>query len=303
MKDKPNILPAVLLFLFLGLMLLPLLQHQFSLLPETKLEGYAAPAPDTSWNAESWFNGTYAPAKEKYLNEHFGFRNWMIRFRNEVEFRAYDKVHARDVVLGKSGFLYELYYLEAHAGLDYVGDEKLKSRFEKLKLIQDSLEKRGIHFLILFAPGKASYYPEYIPAPYAVESKQTNYLRHVEYAGKYGIHYLDFNAWFLAMKSKTPYPLYPKTGTHWSVYGMHVAFDSVIRYLEHSLGRKMARFDYSHVVLSDSLRTPDGDIALGLNLFSELPHFTMAYPEVRWTDTAHIFKPRVMVVSDSYWMG
>ncbi|MFI5150811.1 MAG: hypothetical protein ACHQRM_13835 [Bacteroidia bacterium] len=303
MERKHNIVSALLLFLLLGVMLLPAVQNRLHLISEKKLEGAVIPATDTILNSDTWFDGSYARAHEKYLNDQFGFRNSMIRLRNEIYYRAYSRVFAKDVVMGKSGFLYELYYLEAHAGLDYIGDAKLKKRFEMLKLVQDSLEKRGIRFLIAFAPGKASYYPEYIPAPYANPSPVTNYFKHVEYAKQYGIHCIDFNAWFMQLKQTMPYPLYPKTGTHWSVYGMHVAFDSLSRYLEKVFNHKMARFDYSKVELSDSLRTPDGDIAEGLNLFSRLPHFKMAYPVLKWTDTTAVFKPRVMVVSDSYWMG
>jgi hypothetical protein len=72
--------------------------------------------------------------------------------------------------------------------------------------------------------------------------------------------------------------------------------------MERLSSKPLARFDYSRVKMSDSLIHPDGDIEKGMNLLFDLPRFTMAYPQVKWNNNA-AYKPNVLTVSDSYWMG
>lgn len=294
---------SILLVFILVVLFTPLLQFRLNLVEVRPLDGDVTLAPDTSISVTGWFNSGYQDAKEKFVNDNFGFRSFYVRLRNELHYLLFSKVYAKEVVAGKSGFLYELKYLQTHAGLDYIGDEKVAALFTRLKFIQDTLQKKGITFAVLLAPGKATFYPEYIPAPYDQVTDATNYLRFAGSARSQKINHIDYNSWFASMKQRTSYPLYPKTGTHWSIYGMHVALDSLAGFMEAASGKKLLRFDYSKVELSDSLRHPDGDIAAGLNLLRELPHFTMAYPEVTWKDSTGVWKPRVLTVADSYWMG
>ena len=291
------------LFGILLILLFPIAQKKYTLFNNTVLSGDVKLANNIQFTKDDWFQGTYSEQKEKYINDNFGFRNFFIRFISQTYFTLFKTVFAKDVVLGKDGYLYELKYLHTHAGLDYIGDAAIKLRFEKLKFIQTELEKKGVHFALLFAPGKATYYPEFIPAPYNSTSVTTNYIKHIEEAKRTGVNFLDFSELFVRLKPTTKYPLYPKTGTHWSVYGMHVAFDSLSKYIEKVSNKKLPQFNYNTIEMSDSLRTPDGDIAEGLNLLFGLPHFKMAYPVVKWKDDSTAYKPRVLTVSDSYWMG
>jgi len=303
MAKKNNILNAVILFAVIAVLLVPLAQKLFLKLPEKPLSGDVQLAQDVSFNTHDWLEGTYASAKEKYVNDQFGFRNSFLRSTDQLYYSLFGAVFARDVVPGRDGYLYELKYLQTHAGMDYVGDAEVTSRFEKIKFIQDALAKKGIHFAVLFAPGKATFFPEHIPAPYDHPSATTNYLKFIEQAKKKGIHYIDYNALFLRLKPSAKYPLYPQTGTHWSIYGMHIAFDTLTRYMERVSGKRLPHYDYSTVALQDSLRTPDGDIAEGLNLIQNPAHYKMGYPVIKWLDSSNTARPTVLTVSDSYWMG
>jgi len=302
MKVKSNTVSFILILIVIAIISLPAIQKHYHFFKEGNLEGDVVLAENITLNKEDWFSGNYAQTKEKYLNDNLGFHVFFVRLNNQLFYSLFKKANAKDVVAGKDGFLYEMKYLVTHAGLDYIGDKALKSRFIKLKFIQDTLEKKGIHFALLFAPGKATFYPEYIPAPYDVSSLKTNYLKHIEEAKHTGVHFYDFNKLFVQLKSTTKFPLYPQTGTHWSIYGMYVAFDTLSRYMERISSKKLSKFDYSKIQMSYDLRHPDGDIANGMNLLFDLPHFTMAYPIIKW-DTTGYYKPRVLTVSDSYWMG
>jgi hypothetical protein len=285
------------------ILFIPMIQSNLHLISEKPLSGDIHLAPDTNFNFKSWFFGDYSPRKENYFNDNFGFRNSSVRLRNQFYYTCFNKIYAKDVICGKNGYLYELKYLQTFAGIDYLGEEKIKETYKKIRFIQDTLKKKGIQFMIVFAPGKATYFSEYIPSPYNTNKLNTNYHKNIEYAQKYGINHIDFNSLFLRLKYKSVYPLYPKTGTHWSVYGMHLAFDSINKYISYKLHKPIAKYDYSNVEVSDSLRNPDGDIAYGLNLFEEVPHYKMAYPKIAWFYASDVYKPKVFTISDSYWMA
>lgn len=283
-------------------MLLPMAQKHLFKFAEKPLSGDVRLAPDNEFSIEDWFDGSYPLLKEKYVNDNFGFRNTFLRIKSQVYYSLLGDVTAKDVVVGKDGYLYELKYLQAYAGTDCLPDKEVQQRFEKIKFIQEELAKKNIHFALLFAPSKARYYPEYNPNGYAFASS-SNYAKFVAEAKKRGINHIDYNSIFSKLKAGSKYPLYPKTGTHWSVYGMYVAFDTLNRYMENLSGIKLPQFDYSQVETIDTLRTPDGDIAEGLNLLFEPKHLQMGYPVIKWKDSAQTKKPNVLTVSDSYWMG
>ena len=282
--------------------MLPSLQKQFGFFNEEPLRGDVRLATDTVLSYENWFEGRYAHTKEQFINDNFGFRSWFVRLRNQLYFSAFDHAYAKEVILGKKGFLYESRYLAAYAGKDYIGEKHTEELFEKLKLVQDSLAKRGVTLVLLFAPGKATYFPEYIPDSYYNYSEKTNYLEHIKFAKKFGINHIDLNGWFLQLKSKSKFPLYPQTGTHWSTYGMYIAFDSISKYLDHMLHKKLPKYKMGSVEMRDpTLIWEDIDIEAGLNLLSTMPHYKMAYPNITWPDTQNCYRPRVLTIGDSYW--
>jgi len=293
----------VLLFLVIGLMLLPALQKHFGFFNQEPLHGDVRLAADTVLQADNWFDGRFAKSKEKYINDNFGFRNSFVRLKNQVYFSAFDQAFAKEVVLGKSNYLYESRYLDAYAGKDYIGDKQTDARFEKLKLIQDSLAKHGVTLVLLFAPGKATYLPEYIPEMYGPHVVKTNYLEHIRAAKQFGINHIDLNGWFLKMKPTTKFPLYPQTGTHWSTYAAYIAFDSINKYLEKKLDKKLPHFKINTVEWKKELAWSDKDIEDALNLMTDMPHYKMPYPSIIWPDSQNCFRPRVLTISDSYWGG
>jgi hypothetical protein len=289
-----------------GLMLIwifPFIQSNFHLFTENKLKGEFNKAPDADFNTQLWLDGQYSQAKEKYLNEQFGLRNFFVRLKNQVYFSLFGIVNAKDVVKGKDGVFFEEKYIKSYYGEDFVTDEIIKKRFDKLKFVQDTLKKLNKDLIVVFAPGKATFYPEFIPDSYKQISSQTNYKTSIQFAKESGINFIDFNSYFVKIKPSAKYPLYPKTGTHWSLYSMYMAQDSIYKYIESLRKIKLLDFNYQNVLVTDSLRDPDGDIELALNLLLDLSRFEMAYPKITFGDTACISKINLLTIADSYWMG
>ena len=289
------LLAGILLFL-----LLPLVQHHLGICESEKLNGALVPAQKEWFSVRSWWSGRYQEAYEKWFNENFGFRNDLVRMHNQIAYSVYGKAKANGVVIGKDGYLFEENYVLTYTGKDFVGMNVVEQNTDKLKQLQDSLEQRGVTLLVCLAAGKASYFPEFIPDEYGKAADTTNYQMYADAMRRKNINLVDCNSWFRQMKATAQYPLYPKTGIHWSRYGSMLVLDSLIHYVEKKRNVDMPGIVWEGVEMSDSLRSPDDDIGLGMNLTWPLQGYAMAYPKYHFEDTTGKANVKLMTISDSF---
>lgn len=283
-------------------LVLPLFQQVTDIPHKRKLRGYAKIADVPEFSLQDWFDGKFQPQAEKALNDRFGYRRAFVMVNNQVSFSLYKKVFAGGVVIGKENHFYEKNYLKAVNGTDYRGDSLWKEKARKLKVIQDSLASRGTQLLVTLAAGKGSFYPEYFPDSYQTERGPTNGGRMVDFFKEEGVNHIDFNSWFVEMKDTSRYCLYPRTGIHWSVYGMALAADSLIRKSEALTGKEIAPFEWENVEVTKKYRSSDRDIEDGLNLIFRVNRDEMAYPEIQYPDGAND-SVKMIIISDSFYWG
>ncbi len=300
MENKHTLLKKVLLAFILLVLLVPLAQQHLRFYESTPLKGFQAPAEPAWFSLEGWWSGWYQETYNNWHNENFGFRPELVRVYNQLGYSIFGEVKANGVIVGKDDYLYELNYIKAYTGEDYIGYEQLNVMAERLRVLQDSLAKKNVTLLICLAPGKASFFPEYIPDEYGTASDSTNYKVFAQLLAKDSINHIDFNKWFMNMKGKTEYPLYPKTGVHWSRYGSLLAIDSLLGYVEHKRNVDLPNVIWERTILSDSLQSPDDDIAKGMNLLCDIKGYPMGYPVYHFEDTTGKDKTSMMTISDSF---
>lgn len=293
-------IPTALFILLLTLMFLPLLQSQTELVYLYPLVGAIDEPKKDTFNNEDWFSGKYQEGMEKYFNESFGFRNTCIRINNQISFEIDKKANANGVIIGKDNYLYEYNYIKAYYGSDYIGYDSINDRMQKIKYIHDTLKALHKDLIIVFAPGKASFYPEFIPDNLKTEKNITNYETYVDLAKKLHISHIDFNKYFIDHKSTSKYPLYPQYGIHWSNYSICLVTDSLLRYIENSRKIDMNTIYWDDVTL-DQPQLRDYDIADGMNLLFKLKSFEMGYPEIKYESGK--IKPSVLSIGDSFYWG
>lgn len=288
--------------LFCLLFILPGLQKKFGLIDEKPLKGYQKPEAKPAFNLDSIVSLGYQLQYEKYLDDHIGFRNFAIRSYNQLHYSLFKTAHARDVVVGKNHYLYEKNYILNYLGMNFRGEEHVKAQTEKLKFIQDTLDKLGVKLLVVFAPGKASFFPEYFPEKYASLPKtRSNYDAYTFYCQQKAVRHLDINRMFRQLKGKTPYPIMTNAGIHWTVYGMTLAVDTLAAFMEQESDFRLPAMIVEHIELSDSARDTDYDIADGLNLLFPLPHPQYAYPRLAFRKDEKTKCPGVVTIADSYY--
>jgi hypothetical protein len=296
------LLRKILLFLLVGVLFFPLVQSRFELISIKPLNGAFIAAADTSFSIEGWFTGKYQAKKEKYLNENFGFRNPAVRLNNQVDFSLFAKTNVSKFVIGQQGCVYAKEHLDAYTGKDFIGEDSIRCRMQRLKFVQDTLAKMGKTFLLVFAPGKASFYPEYFPAQYSnAPVEKNNYRVHLKQSKELGVNYIDFNKYFIDNKYTSKYPLYPlKFGIHWSDYGTCVAMDSLVKYLEKKRNIDLPDF-YWKEIKTATARNIDIDIVPAMNLLYFSSQDTMAYPRLMVQSAKGKKLPRIMTIGDSFY--
>lgn len=293
-------------FLFgtvIALMFLPMIQHKFRIFEETPLKGSYQLSEKPPLNRESWFLGKYQEKQELYISEHTGFRPGWVRLYNQWNYSLFDKANAAGVIIGKDGYLYEENYIKTYYGNDFVGKKEVSEMVRKLKLVQDTLDKKGITLAVILAPGKASYLPEYIPDRYDQARKRTNYEEYKDQFDKQEIRNIDMHQWFESMKKTTKYPLFSKTGIHWTAYGQFLAVDSMTNFVANACHCDLPRHVLDKIVPSSKPWLDDDDIGRVMNLFVELPELKLAYPEFHPSREVKKTDPKVLVIADSFYWG
>lgn len=305
MKDSYR---KILLSIFILFFVFLFVEQQFDIIKEKRLSGAIKKVEKPKLNTENWFNESFQNQSEKYLNQKFGLRSVFVRVYNQIMYSFFNFAKAKDVIVGKNGYLYEKNYARAVYGHDFIGKDTIKKKLTKLKALQDVFKKEyNIDLITIYTIGKGSYYKEYIPDRFVRKEYKTNLEYHLKYSEDIGLRYIDFNSYFLKLKDTTKYPLVPKTGIHMSYYGDYIFVDSLTRYIEKLRNIKMPKLRIDTFIVSkpdiyinNKLFLRDEDIEEGMNLLFNIKDQEMAYPIVS-IDSAGCKKLKVIAMGDSYW--
>ncbi len=282
---------------------LPVIQQKTGLFPVKDLRGQDDPPAYPAFSIKTWFSGKFQEEYDRAAEHHVGFRPSLIRMKNQLEYSLFRKANASGVVVGKRNYLYESDYIRSFTGRDYLGDYYWNQKFTRLKMVSDTLQKLGVNLAVVLEPGKATSYPEFIPERFLrFEGKSNNHKAIVREADQKGIPILDLNSYFAAYKKSAPYPLFPKGGIHWSVGGMVLASDTLLKFIESRFGWDLPELVVDQVNYSDSLQDTDGDLVFIMNLLFNPRHPQMGYPVYHFEgDTSN--RPRVLTISDSFFFN
>ena len=295
-KVKKILLGFVMIVVFL-----PLIQQCLPVITSAPLYGYFQLSPEISFTPETWIDGSYQEGKSKYLNDHVSFRPDFIRLNSQIDYSLFTKMNTGWGVIGKKGCILDMNYINSWNGADFVGYDSALAKLMKLKALQDTLGKLGKSLVLVHTATKPYFYADCIPGKYIRQKKQpTNFdvLRHI--GDSLGIHQIDMNSWFCAMKDTSKELLYPKQGIHWSYYGAMLAGDSLVKYLEKLRHIQMPHPRWINVRHTTEPNATDNDIAGVMNLIWPVTTETFAYGEISCDSDTTKTKPSAVYIGDSY---
>lgn len=258
---------------------------------------------------ESYKDNSFQEQFNKYSKENFGFREWALRFYNQYLWSFYNKTNAKIVMKGKNDYLYEnLCVLDHYQSLMYNHTEDtavMIDLFEtdalRMWKVQELLKEHDIHIFVNIPPGKNDIYPEYLPEN-VCNDKPDGVHAYDYYKPKFdelGINYVDHVTYFRDIKDKVDYPLFPKTGTHWTNIAATYAFDSVIRYMEDLGDKNLLNVQVGEKYI-DKNRHPDDDLEQLLNIVFPIKPNTNYYADVTVIPDSTAVRPNLITIGDSY---
>lgn len=270
----------ILAALILLVLCLPMLQDRLHIFRERPLVGSISKTfPEPQFNVVKWLGGKWQDSAVIYYNDRFGLRNWFVCLNNQLYYSLFKRARANAVIAGKDDYLYDITHIRAYTGEDGLGYRRNSEWLQKFYFVQQALEKKGVTLLLVTMPGKASYYPEYLPDRYAAIPRRTTNIQQLQHiADSLGVNCINLSPWLLGLKTKSPYPMYSPYGIHWNEYGMLTGMDSVGRYLEKKRHIDLPDVQLHSMHWTDSLHAVDRDIADGTNLLFSFPKVKLAYP-------------------------
>lgn len=252
----------------------------------------------------NWMDGSYQKLSEDYNNDHWAYKEILVRLNNQFYYKAFNQIRVNGFVIGKDNYVFSESYIFSAFGDDLIKEEKVITQLQKAKLVQDSLKKKGIDLLLVYAPGKGSFCKEFIEDKYKHNFQNTNLNLYISNSKRLGLNYLDLNKYFEKLKSISPHPLFPKYGHHWSSYAECLAVDTIIKHIEKLHSCDLPDLFWNNIEVVDSARGRDADVLKSMNLLSNPnQNMKLAYPEIQFEDDSLKNTTRVLTISDSYWYG
>lgn len=250
----------------------------------------------------AWFDGSYQNLREDYNNDHWAFKEKMVRLNNQVYYAAFNQIRVNGFVIGKEDYVFSEGYIFSAFGEDVLPEAEIKTLLTKAKVVQDTLKKKGIDLLLVYAPGKGAFCKEYVQDKYVHPIKVTNHELFVRNSKLLDIHYLDILGYFGKLKSNSPYPLFPKFGHHWSYYGACLATDTLIGAIEKLHQTDLPDISWTEIDVVDTSRSRDADVLKSMNLLNPpTQNMMLAYPKIQFELDSIKNTTRVLTISDSYW--
>jgi hypothetical protein len=233
---RHRLINVTLIVIFSLVLCAPVAEQRFPLIGVTPVVELRQKAPLPAGNPvqELWSNPSYFEEYERHVNDTFGFRDFFIRLRNQIQYSLFGD--SNQVVLGDDGWLADKSSLEVQQpAVDQLTDTQWTRLADRMLRFQGILEKRGIKLFVIPIPLKNTVYPELSPVYTAQRPVVTGYERFRRLLVENRLPFVDTFA--VLTDKKRSYPVYYKTDMHWNMYGAaSVAAETV-----NELGREMHR--------------------------------------------------------------
>jgi hypothetical protein len=256
------------------------------------------------YSSSAWFDGSYQKLRDDYNNDHWAFKELMVRSNNQLYYKAFNQIRVKGFVSGKEDYVFSESYIFSAFGDDLVPEERVSGLLEKAKVLQDTLKRKGIDLLLVYAPGKGAGCREFVEDKYVHPVTVTNHDLFVKHSRRLGLNHLDLYSHFEKLKAASLYPLFPRFGHHWSYYGECLAVDTILAHIENLHNCDLPDMVWEEVEVVDTARSRDADVVQSMNLLKNPPQrMKLAYPLVQFENDSVKNSTRVLTISDSYWYG
>ncbi len=198
--------------------------------------------PDTAPQIQSFFSEI-----DEYLNDHFGFREWMVyRYQREIKKRFSDVERISKVMKGLNNWYFFTgnNMLEDFTGRNLRSDNDLSEWIEAYRSKKRWLEKQGIPYLLIVPPNKMTVYGEFSGEPWAGQKGMSRLLqlKSMLQDGDSST-FLDLSPVLVGKRNDDN--LFFKSDTHWTPYGAYLAYLAIAEKIEALLAGSHFKRDFT----------------------------------------------------------
>ena len=292
---------------FVAVLFLPVFQRAAKVFPRPVLHGVESRAEKPRWSTRDWLKGTYQAQYAKMFGERLGFRAYLVKTYNQLNFSLFHKMpggKGTQIVAGRDNMLYEKVYIRSYNRHSDLSEERLRRVAAEVRELQEALQKRGIAFLLVMAPNKVEIYPEYVPdgilAPNRAERKSTYelLLPHLEEAG---VRMIDSHRLFKDRKGSDPHPFFARGGVHWNYYGAGLVVADMMANIQAQLSRPVPQLRIRDVRVDYTVYGKDNDLGNLLNLWdSRYIRGPQVHPVFETIGHDSVAAPDILLIGDSF---
>lgn len=297
---RAHSLPRILMVMVLGLLWMPLAVER-GVLPihEEPLAGAftKAPRPPLSWR--SWFDGSFASGYEAWHNQNFRLRPALVRMYNQEGRWLLGVARANQIEIGRHDVLYDRESIMASRG-EPVSSAEIDAFAGKLAEVERAFTAHGVTLVVGTVPGKATFWPDDVPARFGPSTHETPgsiLAKALAMLGDFTINWIDI---FRERQRTDPWPLFPKTGMHWSRYGSARAVEDLIAHVERRRGADLPALVWGTIKPAQTPREPDDDVGRAMNLLFPIAPGVLADAQIAVEPPAGKTRPSLLVIGDSF---
>lgn len=309
MNNKP--FHTILFTLTVSLLLLVLMQSLTHWIPMKPLEGYTneAELQKDTLKMKSIMDGTYQNYLSEYTKRNTGFREFFIRAYNQLIFSVFNQSTNDNIIKGSNNELYMRMYLqditgekvETNFGTVEEAKKEAQSNVKATVEFMELLQRHGTKFFFVFCPSKAYVYPEFMPKKYQKRIADFQLAEYyIQLFEENNIPYIDFYHYFKDIKDEYPYPLYAKTGSHWSEATIPMVCDSIYRKMEEVMDIRLPKVKVTDLNPTSDYSNSEAELESTLNLLFPMRKPALPRPHFVLDDTLGKDKPNLLVIGDSY---
>lgn len=234
------------------------------------LEGVKEEINKPKLSLSAMMDGSYQNGMEKFLSENIPGKGFMVRAHNQLLYTVFNESSNSNVIIGKDKQLFEPEYLDYSLNIkEQPTENEIQILVDKLEKLQTVLEEDNKQLYIFITPSKVRYFSEYAPEYYKECAKNENgelaYDKFIRMTKDTKLNIFDSVAFIDTHKESFKFPLWYRTGIHWSIaLGSNVA-EAFNKYLIQQSGYDLGQIHVTNQIVSECLH-PDADLYKILNL-------------------------------------
>lgn len=294
------------------LLALPAVQQHTHLFKLRPLKGAFVKTERPQLNYRTFMTGAFQKQEDQYLTENIGFRELYVRSYNQLCWSLFRKIQNETLFISDDNWIFNDFAIKHHYGqsvYDYAKSSeqaiaKMNADALMLYKLQQVLKSYGITLFVCLAPSKDMVCEEHLPQVDAF-TREPGVLAIDYYPPLFdslGINYINFSAYFMAIKDTVSYPLYLKTSSHWSNQAAVFAADTLFRYMEHLSGINLTDLGIGEEYKSKP-HFQDDDLEELMNLLWPIERKEYTYNRIWAEYDSTAVKPNLLTVGDSYYWG